>query len=106
MNDRGCAETSCEGFPHWSPGDRQPARVGFYSNADSLINAIVTYNDFRGFRGIAESGFGYSSLTLDLFQRFEFAPVKFKRGIAMGQKVRNAVAARVEMEFVRYLQGI
>src|SRR5579864_343058 len=40
------------------------------------------------------------------FHRFELGPVKFKRGLAMGQQIRNAVAAGIEVEFVRNFQAI
>ena len=38
--------------------------------------------------------------------QIEFAPVKFKGGVEVGQQVRDAVSARVEVEFVGNLERI
>lgn len=82
------------------PGDGQPARTGFYLNAISIINTFVTNNDMWQLTGAPRRGLNASSSSLDLFRRCEFLPVKFKRGVAMGQQIGHAVPARVEMEFV------
>ena len=46
------------------------------------------------------------SQTGALLRQAEFAPVKFKRGIAMRQQIGNAVAAGIKVKFVGNLEGI
>ena len=41
-----------------------------------------------------------------LMRQFEFVPVEFERGVAMSEKIGNAMPARVKMEFMRNLKRI
>jgi len=50
-----------------------------------------------------EAGFRLPFL-FSLFRQLKFAPMKFKRGAAMGQQVGHIVAAGVEVEFVGNLE--
>src|ERR1700688_77820 len=82
------------------PGNGQTSWTGFYPIAISIINTFVMNNDTRRSSGSLRQTSGLLLSIFDSFRQLEFAPMKFKRGVPVGQQIGNAVRARVEMKFV------
>ena len=67
------------------PGEGLLRRERFYPNLISISNTIVIMRDIRQSSRLLGRIFDLPSSLFHSFRCFEFAPVKFKRGVAMRQ---------------------